>query len=95
MTAPAGYRAALTGADVAVHLAAVTGKAPRTEYGRVNVNTDPAGDLAMVLHLDPKDADAIVGFRKQHGKFADFAALSAVPGIVLEAFQKRRDAIVF
>jgi len=65
------------------------------EYGRVNVNADPADDLALVLHLDVKDAEAIVTYRKEHGKFEDFAALTAVPGIAADTLQKRRDAIVF
>jgi len=66
-----------------------------SEFGRVNINADPATDLATVLHLNAKDADAIVAYRKEHGKFEDFAALSAVPGIAVEALQARRDAIVF
>ena len=66
-----------------------------SEYGRVNINTDPAADLAKVLHLEAKDAEAIVGYRKEHGKFEDFAALSAVPGVAVAALQQRREAIVF
>jgi competence protein ComEA len=66
-----------------------------TEYGRVAINSAPADELAQVLHLDAKAADAIVGYRKTHGPFADFDALVAMPGAPVEALRKRRDAIVF
>ena len=66
-----------------------------TEYGRVAINSSPADELAQVLHLDTKAADAIVGYRKTHGPFADFDALVAMPGAPVEALRKRRDAIVF
>jgi competence protein ComEA len=66
-----------------------------SEYGRVTINSAPADEMAHVLHLEAKDADAIVGYRKAHGPFADFDALIAVPGAPVEALRKRRDAIVF
>ena len=66
-----------------------------SEYGRVAINSAPADELAQVLHLDTKEADAIVAYRKSHGPFADFDALIAMPGAPVEALRKRRDAIVF
>ena len=66
-----------------------------SEYGRVTINSAPAEEMAQVLHLEAKEADAIVGYRKAHGQFADFDALIAVPGAPVEALRKRRDAIVF
>jgi competence protein ComEA len=64
-------------------------------FGRVNVNAAPAEDIGSVLHLESSQADAIVRFREQHGKFADFDALSKVPGANVDALRKARDAIVF
>jgi len=66
-----------------------------SEYGRVNVNFAPAPEVALVLHLEPAAAQAIVEFRKAQGKFADFDALLKVPGVPAEALNKRREAIVF
>ena len=66
-----------------------------SEYGRVSINAAPGAEIAEVLHLDAKQADAIVGYRKAHGPFPDFDALVAMPGAPVEALQKRRDAIVF
>ncbi len=65
------------------------------EFGRVTINSAPADEVAQVLHLDTKEADAIVAYRKSHGPFADFDALIAMPGAPVEALRKRRDAIVF
>ena len=66
-----------------------------TEFGRVDVNKATASDLAEVLHLENADAEAIVTARKAVGRFADFAALVAAPGVPVEALTKRRDAITF
>jgi len=66
-----------------------------SEFGRVAINGAPADEVAQVLHLDSRQADAIVGYRQAHGPFADFDALIAMPGAPVEAMRKRRDAIVF
>ena len=64
-------------------------------HGRVNVNTAAAGEIGLVLHLDAGQSGAIVKYREEHGKFADFEALTKVPGIPSEALKKVRDAILF
>ena len=64
-------------------------------HGRVNVNTAAATEIELVLHLEAEHASAIVKFREKHGKFADFDALTKVPGVPVEALRKVRDAIVF
>jgi competence ComEA-like helix-hairpin-helix protein len=66
-----------------------------TQFGRVAINTAPADEIAQVLHLEPAMADAIVQHRTRHGRFADFDALAAVPGLDLAELRKRRDAIAF
>lgn len=64
-------------------------------FGRVNVNTATAADIAQVLGLAPANASSIVEFRKAHGRFEDFDALTAVPGAPVTALQELRDAITF
>jgi competence ComEA-like helix-hairpin-helix protein len=66
-----------------------------SQFGRVAINTAPADQIAQVLHLEPNVADAIVQYRVSAGKFADFDALAAVPGVPVAALEKVRDAIVF
>ena len=65
------------------------------QYGRVAINTASADEIAQVLHLEPNVAEAIVQQRTNAGKFADFEALAAVPGVPVAALEKLRDAIVF
>jgi competence ComEA-like helix-hairpin-helix protein len=50
-------------------------------YGVVRVNTAGAEELAAVLGLSAKEAQAIVDYRKAHGKIADLAALLKIEGI--------------
>ena len=65
------------------------------QYGRVAINTAPADEIAQVLHLDQGVAETIVQQRRTQGAFADFDALSKVPGVPVAELEKLRDAIVF
>ena len=64
-------------------------------HGRVNVNMAAADEIGLVLQLEKEPAAAIVKFREEQGKFADFDALTKVPGVPVEALRKVRDAILF
>jgi len=64
-------------------------------FGRVYINTSPAADLVSVLGLTPADAAAIVAYRKEHEKFADFDAVLKVPGIDVKMLQQQKDAVAF
>ncbi len=66
-----------------------------SHYGRVNVNTATSGEIAEVLGLSPQEAEAIVKYRRDKGKFEDFEALSKTPGVAVEKLEKSRDAISF
>ena len=66
-----------------------------SEFGRVRVNIASAPEFAKVMHLEPSQAEEIVEYRKTNGKFEDFAALVAVPGVPVDALSKRRDALFF
>ncbi len=64
-------------------------------YGRINVNRGTAKDLATVLKVTDKDAEAIVAFRTANGPFVDFDGLAKVPGIAMDTLTQNRDAITF
>ena len=66
-----------------------------THYGRINVNRGAVKDLATVLKISDKDAEAIAAFRKDNGPIADFETLSKVPGIDAEKLAQSRDAISY
>jgi competence ComEA-like helix-hairpin-helix protein len=64
-------------------------------YGLVNVNRAPAAEIAEVLGVAEKDAQAIVQFRKDKGDIKDFDALCKVPNLDVEKLTKMREAIAF
>jgi competence ComEA-like helix-hairpin-helix protein len=64
-------------------------------YGLVHVNAASAEEFSTVLGLSAKDAQAIVGHRKAHGKFADAAALASVEGIDKQKIEEQLDALIF
>jgi competence ComEA-like helix-hairpin-helix protein len=64
-------------------------------YGSVNVNRASSSELTAVLGLSPKVAAAVLAHRKQHGRFADLAALAAVPGLDREALEAESAALRF
>jgi competence protein ComEA len=65
------------------------------QYGRVNVNTATADEIAQVLGLPAKEAESIVAYRQTNGKFDGFEALMKVPDVDREKLEKSRDAISF
>ncbi|MCI0390803.1 MAG: helix-hairpin-helix domain-containing protein [Acidobacteria bacterium] len=65
------------------------------QYGRVNMNTATAVEIAEVVGLSEKEAEVIVKYRQEKGKFDDFEALSKTPGVAVEKLEKSRDAISF
>lgn len=64
-------------------------------YGLVAINTATADEISAVLGFSAKDAQAIVEYRTAHGKFADAAALTEVPGIDKTKLDEQPDAIRF
>lgn len=64
-------------------------------FGKVNVNTASAKDLETSLGLSAKEAEAIIGYRQQNGKFKDFEQLRNVPGVSGDKLQAKRSRIAF
>jgi len=64
-------------------------------YGKININRGESKDIAIVVNISAADADAIVKYRTDHGDFADFEALSKVPGVDLKKLEENRAAISF
>lgn len=63
-------------------------------HGLVNANAADAEEL-VALGLPKKDADTIVLYRTDHGPFADFAALRAVPGLDVDRLDAVRERVAF
>lgn len=66
-----------------------------SQFGRANVNTASASEIAEATGLSEQEAEAIVKYRKDKGKIEDFDALSKTPGVAIEKLEKSRDAISF
>lgn len=64
-------------------------------FGIVAINTATAAEISAVLGLSPKDAAAIVDYRKAHGNFADLAALAKVESIDKAKIDAQPEAVVF
>jgi competence protein ComEA len=64
-------------------------------FAIVSVNTAPAEELSAVLGLSPKDAKAVVEYRKVHGDFADIAALLKVEGIDKAKIEADPEELIF
>ncbi len=61
----------------------------------MRVNAAAAEELAAVLGLTAKDAQAIVEYRKAHGNFADLAALMKIEGIDKTKLEEQPEALRF
>jgi competence protein ComEA len=64
-------------------------------YGKVNINKAVKDDLVLIAGVTPAEADSIVKFRTENGPFADFAALTKVPGLDAKKLEEKRDAFMF
>lgn len=64
-------------------------------WGVVWINSASAQDLVAVLALPEKDAEAIIAYRQEHGRFADLESLMQVPGIDAATIDAQADAIMF
>ncbi len=62
---------------------------------RVNVNKAEALDLVTGLSLRSKEAQAIIGYRKQHGEFRTVQDLEKVNGIDAQKIEAQREKIEF
>ena len=62
-------------------------------YGKVNINTAPADEIATVLAVPSERGEAIVQYRSGHGRFTDVDSVRKVPG--LEDAKLELDAFIF
>jgi competence ComEA-like helix-hairpin-helix protein len=60
---------------------------------KVNVNSATRDDLVNVAGLRPDVADAVLGFRRKHGRITDVQALEELPGIGPATVDQLRKAL--
>ncbi len=64
-------------------------------HGKVYINTATADEIATIVGLSAKDAEAIVAARKTTGSFADLEAVKKVPDIDVKRLEEHKDAVAF
>jgi competence ComEA-like helix-hairpin-helix protein len=64
-------------------------------YALVNINKAPSDEIAIVLGLSPKEADAIVAYRTAHGKIPDFDSLTKVSDVDQKKLEAARLSILY
>jgi competence ComEA-like helix-hairpin-helix protein len=64
-------------------------------YGKVNVNRAAKEDLVLIAGVAAAEAESIVKFRGEHGPFADFDALTKVPGLDVKKLDQKKEALTF
>ena len=64
-------------------------------FGKANVNSDSAADLAPVLDVPLAAAEAVVKYRTEQGMFGTLDDLKKVPGLDGAKLDARRDRITF
>jgi len=62
---------------------------------KVNVNKASASDLAEILAIPAKDADAIVHYREKNGSFKTIDELKKVPGLDVAKLELKREQLEF
>ena len=62
---------------------------------QVKINQATARQIDDVLDLEPGQAEAIVKYRDDHGKFADWQALMNVPGLDPKKLDEQKANVVF
>jgi competence protein ComEA len=63
--------------------------------GKVNVNTATSKELEEGLKIPDRDAQAIVSWREQHGKFKNFEDVRKTPGLDAIKIAEKRGWMVF
>jgi competence protein ComEA len=64
-------------------------------YGMVNINQASPEDIALIVGLSAKEAEAIVTYRRENGNFKNFEALTKVPGVDVTKLEGRKADMLF
>ena len=64
-------------------------------YGMVNINQATPEEIALVVDLTAKEANAIVAYRKEKGNFKNYDALAQMPGVDVKKLEAKKDVMLF
>ena len=64
------------------------------EAEKININTAPAAELIQLKGIGKVNANKIIEYRDQQGRFKTIEDLMKVPGIGKKTFEKNKDRII-
>ena len=64
-------------------------------YGMVNINQASPEDIALIVGLSAKEAEAIVTYRRENGNFRNYEALTKVPGVDVAKLEGHKADMLF
>ena len=68
---------------------------PAKTSNKINVNTSAAKELESKLEISSKEAEALVQYRDQNGKFQSFEDLKKVSGLDLKKIEAKKERLSF
>jgi competence protein ComEA len=72
--------------------------APNNSYegpAKLNLNMATAGELEKALDLPHSEAEAVVQYREENGRFKDFEDLKKVSGLDIKKIEAQKDRFIF
>jgi competence protein ComEA len=64
-------------------------------FGKINVNTAPAEEMAKFVGIAEKEAESIVEYRRSHGDFKNQEQLEKIPGVDAAKLHEKQNLIAF
>ena len=68
---------------------------PADDVPRLKVNEAEALDFESILSLKRSQANAIIKYREQHGKFKSIEDLKKIPGLDAAKLEEKKDRLIF
>jgi competence ComEA-like helix-hairpin-helix protein len=62
---------------------------------QIKINSATAKQIDDAMDLEPGQSDAIVKYRDEHGKFADWQALMKVPGLDPKKLEEQKANVIY
>lgn len=82
-------------AEVATVLDYLTRNYPADDVPRLKVNSADAIEFESILSLKRSQANALIKYREQHGKFKSIEDLKKVPGLDPAKLEAKKDRLIF
>jgi len=62
---------------------------------KLNVNHATADEMEKILTIPRSEAEAVVQYREEHGRYKDFEDLRKIPGLDIRKIEPQKDRLIF